>query len=168
MIQVYTGDGKGKTTAALGLAIRAMGHGKRVIVVQFMKGWEGYGELVTAKKIGLPIERFGRRELIDPDRPEEIDFKLARDCYDRAIEIIDGKKCDLLIIDEINVALKYGLLELEDVMDLIDRVPSEMEVVLTGRYAHPEVVERADLVTEMVEIKHPFKKGVKAREGVEF
>ena len=168
MIQVYTGNGKGKTTAAIGLAIRAMGHGQRVIMVQFMKGWGGYGELVTAKRIGLPIEQFGRREFVDKENPEDLDFELARNCFNRVMEIIEKRECDLLIVDEINVALKYGLLKLEDVMKLIEKVPPEMEVVLTGRYAHPKVLERADLVTEMVEIKHPFKTGVKAREGVEF
>ncbi len=168
MIEVYTGNGKGKTTAAIGLAIRAMGHDQRVRMVQFMKGWEGYGELVTAKKIGLPIEQFGRKEFVDKDHPEERDFELARDCFDRAMEIIEKRECDLLIIDEINVALEYGLLKLEDVLKLMDAIPSEMEVVLTGRYAHPAVLEKADLVTEMVEIKHPFREGIEARKGVEF
>jgi len=168
MIQVYTGNGKGKTTAAIGLAIRAMGHDKRVKMVQFMKGWEGYGELVTAKRIGLSIEQFGRKEFVDPEMPEKVDYELAGDCFNRAIEIIEGRECDLLIIDEINVALGYGLIKLEDVLRLIEKVPEEMEVVLTGRYAHPKVIEKADLVTEMVEIKHPFREGIQAREGVEF
>ena len=169
LIQVITGDGKGKTTSAMGLAMRAIGHGYKVIMVQFMKGQINYGELETAKKLeNFDIIQFGRPDFVDKDKPAEIDIKLAQDGLEHAWEIIIGKECDMLILDEINVALDWRLIKLGDVEDLIESKPENMELVLTGRYAHPRLIELADHVSEVREIKHPYQKGIMARKGIEF
>ena len=169
LIQVYTGDGKGKTTAALGLALRAAGHGLRVEIVQFMKGWPGYGELKGVE--GLPtvtIHPFGRDGWIHPERPEPEDYERAAEALAHARQVMAGERADIVVLDEINVALDYGLLDLEAVLALLDDKPLSVDLVLTGRNAHPEVIRRADLVTEMREVKHPYDRGVAGRQGIEF
>ncbi len=169
LIQVYTGNGKGKTTAALGLALRALGHGYRVCMVQFMKGGVRYGEIEIAKKLdNFEVKSFGRPEFVDKNNPEEIDIKLAHEALNYASEIIKSRKCDIVILDEINVALEWKLIKLSDVLDILKSKPEDVEIILTGRYAPKEIINLADLVTEMKEIKHPYQKGVKAREGIEF
>ena len=169
LVQVYTGEGKGKTTAALGLALRAAGHGLCVVIVQFMKGWPGYGELKAVEDLpAVTIHPFGRSSWVHPDQPQAEDLARASEALAFAREIVVGRKADLVILDEINVALDYRLLELKDVLSLLDDRPNEVELVLTGRGAHPEVIRRADLVTEMRVIRHPYDKGVGARRGIEF
>ncbi|MBI4317097.1 MAG: cob(I)yrinic acid a,c-diamide adenosyltransferase [Chloroflexi bacterium] len=168
LVQVYTGAGKGKTTAALGLSIRAVGHGLRVFIAQFMKGVT-YGELRTL--LGIPnitIRQFGSSHWIIPGQIKEEDKQLAFAGFERACEAISSGQYDLAILDEINVALSFGLLPLGPILDLIATKPLQVELVLTGRNAPREVIDLADLVTEMVPIKHPFQKGVPARRGIEW
>lgn len=169
LIQVITGDGKGKTTSAMGLAMRAVGHGYKVLMVQFMKGQINYGELEAAKKLSnFDIIQFGRPDFVDKEDPAEIDIKLAQEGLEYALSIVKENKCDILILDEINVALDWNLIELDDVLELIESKPENMELVLTGRYAHPRLIELADQVSEIKEIKHPYQKGIMARKGIEF
>ncbi|MCK5560935.1 MAG: cob(I)yrinic acid a,c-diamide adenosyltransferase [Thermoplasmata archaeon] len=168
LVQVYTGTGKGKTTAALGLALRAVGKGLKVYMIQFMKGDIEYGEITTAKKMeNFEIIQIGRPEFVDKSNPAEIDIELANKALEHAKEIITGGDYDIVILDEINVALDWKLIELEKVIDLIKSKPEHIELVLTGRYAPQEIIEVADLVTEMQEIKHPYNDGVEARDGIE-
>ena len=169
-IQVYTGDGKGKTTAALGLAFRAVGHGMRVFIIQFMKGSIFYGELKTAEMLSpyVTIVQMGREEFVDRNNPDPKDIELAQKGLELAKKIMEKNEHDILILDEINVALDFGLVKLEQVLELMEKKPEDMELVMTGRYAHPEVVKRADLVTEMIEVRHYYaEKGVDARDGIE-
>lgn len=169
MIQVYTGNGKGKTTAALGLALRAAGHGLRVIILQFMKGKINYGELHTLKKIpNISIEQYGRPEFVNPENPDPEDVCLAREGLIRAQELIMSKEYDVVILDEINVAMNFGLIKVEDVIDLLKKKPKKMELVLTGRYMPEGIAQYADLITECRDVKHYFDKGVPAREGFDY
>jgi len=170
LIQVYTGNGKGKTTAALGLALRAVGHGLKVLVVQFMKGNIEYGELESAKKLSpyLTIKRIGREIFVSKTNPDPIDKKLAEEGFLLGKEAVESKQYDIVILDEINLAVDYGLISLLDLLQLIDSKLEQVELILTGRNAKPEVIERADLVTEMVERKHYYEKGTPARKGIEF
>jgi LAO/AO transport system kinase len=168
LTQVYTGDGKGKTSAALGLALRALGRGLRIHVIQFLKGHRDYGEHLIADKIpGLDITVWGREEFIG-NTPTTGDKALAQEALKRSQEIINSGNYDIVILDEVNVALKLDLIKLDDVLGIITSKPDNLELILTGRSAPHEIVEVADLVTEMREIKHPFKKGVKARKSIEF
>jgi cob(I)alamin adenosyltransferase len=168
-IQVYTGNGKGKTTAALGLALRAVGHGLKVLIIQFMKGNINYGELESSKKLSpsLTIKQMGRETFVSKTNPDPIDIRLAQDGFALAKKMIADKEYDIVILDEINVAIDYGLILLSDLLQLIDSKPETVELILTGRNAKPELLERADLVTEMVERKHHYQKGIKARKGIE-
>jgi cob(I)alamin adenosyltransferase len=169
LIQVYTGNGKGKTTAALGLALRAVGHGFKVFVIQFMKGNINYGELESAKKLFpyLTIKQMGRETFISKTNPDPIDIKMAQEGFALAEQAIKNGEFDIVILDEINVALDYGLIALSDLLQLIDSKPASVELILTGRNAKPEIMEKADLVTEMVERKHYYDKGIPARKGIE-
>ena len=167
-VQLYTGDGKGKTTASLGAAIRAAGHGRRVLMIQFMKG-RLYGELNVSKCIvGFEIEQYGRDEFVDPKEPAPVDRELAARGWARALEAAGDEELDLLILDEINVAVSFGLVALEDVVRFIEEKPPRLELILTGRYAPEELIALADTVTEMREIKHHYQKGVAARKGIEY
>jgi cob(I)alamin adenosyltransferase len=167
-IQLYTGDGKGKTTAALGAALRAVGHGYRVVMIQFMKG-RLYGELEAAKKLeGFTIEQHGRDEFVDSKNPDPIDRELAAAGWRRAEELVRRGEADVLILDEINVAVAFGLIELERVLALMKNKPPGLELILTGRYAPEAMIELADTVTEMREIRHHYERGVAAREGIEY
>jgi cob(I)alamin adenosyltransferase len=169
LIQVYTGDGKGKTTAALGLALRAAGHGLQVEIIQFMKGWPGYGELKGVEWLPtVAIRPFGRRGWIHPAQPETGDYERAAEALSYARQVLSSGQIDIVVLDEINVALDYGLLNLEAVLALLDGKPPTVELILTGRNAHPEIVRRADLVTEMRKVRHPFDGGIKGRRGIEF
>ncbi len=169
LIQVYTGNGKGKTTAALGLALRAVGHGLKVLIVQFMKGERGYGELESAKNLSpyLTIKSMGRDAFVSKSDPNPEDTLWAQKGLQLARDAIGSREYDIIILDEINMAIDYGLIPLSDLLHLLDSKPDTVELVLTGRNARPEVMEKADLVTEMVERKHYYKKGVKARKGIE-
>ena len=169
LIHIYTGDGKGKTTSALGLAFRALGHGASVCVIQFMKGWDSYGELKSALKHDrLKIIQTGRPDYVYRGKELPEDYSEALRGMEAAKRAVKEDMYDMLILDEINVAISYGLVTLSAVIDLIREKPHEMEIVLTGREAHEELITVADLVTEMREIKHPFTLGTAARKGVEF
>jgi len=168
LVHVYTGPGKGKTTAALGLGIRAVGAGLKVYMIQFMKG-RRYSELDSLRNTpNFTIVQYGRDEFVSKEKPEKIDIDLAQKGFAHAKEIIKSEKYDLVILDEINVAVDFKLIDLKDVLKLIKEKPKKLELVLTGRYANPELVKVADLVTEMLEIKHPYQKGVKARKGIDY
>jgi cob(I)alamin adenosyltransferase len=168
-VQVYTGNGKGKTTAALGLAVRAAGHGLRVFILQFMKGWLDYGELDGVRMLSpyVDLRQAGRDAFVDPGNPDPEDIRLAREGWEIARAAIAGKAADIVILDEINCAMHFGLLPVAEVLETVRRKPEGMELVLTGRGAPPEILEAADLVTEMREVKHYYAKGVDARVGVE-
>jgi cob(I)alamin adenosyltransferase len=169
LIHVYTGDGKGKTTAALGLALRAAGHGRRTYIGQFMKG-QDYGELRAARMLGdlLTIEQYGQPTFVHADQVTEEDIRLARVGLEAARAAMLSGAFDLIILDEINVALYFELLTVQDVLDLIDVKPPGVELVLTGRRVPQAILDRADYVTVMQEAKHPYQRGIQARKGVEF
>lgn len=170
MVQVYTGDGKGKTTAALGLALRAVGHGNRVFIIQFLKGEEeNSGERLSAQKLAplLTIKPMGRPGFINKDNPDPQDKILAEKALEYAREIMAGREYDILILDEVNVAVAFGLVPIDAVLNLIDVKPDGLELVLTGRYADPQILEKADLITEMRNKKHYFEKGVPDRVSIE-
>ena len=167
-IQLYTGDGKGKTTAALGAALRAVGHGKRVAMIQFMKG-RLYGELEAAKKFeNFTIEQHGRDEFVDSENPDPIDRELAARGWRRAGELAREEGLDMLILDEINIAVAYGLIDVEAVLSFMRGKPERLELILTGRYAPRQMIDLADTVTEMKEIRHHYNRGVAARKGIEY
>lgn len=170
LIQVYTGDGKGKTTAALGLALRAVGHNLKVYMIQFMKEWP-YGEVKAAQRLkpNLTIVQFGRKEFVNKDNPDPKDIELAKKGLKHAEEIIKSGKYDIVILDEINIAVAWNLIPLEEALKVINQKPLHVELILTGRYAPKEFIEIADLVTEFKEIKHPYRlKGITARPGIEY
>jgi cob(I)alamin adenosyltransferase len=168
MVHVYTGDGKGKTTAALGLGLRASGHGLRVCMVQFMKGNLQYGEQRAVKKLpNFEIYQFGRKEFVSRRKPAKVDQEHARQGLRFAREILTSGEYDVVILDEVNVALDWKLVTLEEVLALIREKAPETELVLTGRYAHPQIMELADYVTEMREINHPYHRGFLSTKGVE-
>jgi cob(I)alamin adenosyltransferase len=169
MIQIYTGNGKGKTTAALGLAMRAAGHGLKVIILQFMKGKINYGELQIVKRLpNITVEQYGRPDFVNPENPDPEDIRLAQEGLKRAKETIMSRKYDLVILDEINVAVSFGLLNVKDVVTLLRKIPNKVELVLTGRYMPEEFTQHADLITECREVKHYFNKGKKARKGFDY
>ena len=167
-IQVYTGNGKGKTTAALGLALRAVGRGLRVCVFQFIKGGGPYGEHLIADKLAplFTIIQTGRPGWVNTKDITE-DRQTAQKALELARGIITSGEYDLVVLDEINGAVGFGLVDVEQVLELIILKPETMELVLTGRNAHEKVIEAADLVTEMREVKHYYKAGVPARIGIE-
>uniref|UniRef100_A0A7V3ZTW5 Cob(I)yrinic acid a,c-diamide adenosyltransferase n=1 Tax=candidate division WOR-3 bacterium TaxID=2052148 RepID=A0A7V3ZTW5_UNCW3 len=169
MIQIYTGNGKGKTTAAIGLGIRAIGHGYKVLMVQFMKGEEVYGEIKALKKIpNFDVYQFGLKTFVKKGDLKKEEIEIAKKGFEFAQEKIKSKEYFLVILDEINVAVDYGLIPLKDVIELIKNCPKEVELVLTGRYCPKELYDYADLVSEINEIKHPFQKGIFNRRGIDY
>ncbi|BAF59505.1 ATP:corrinoid adenosyltransferase [Pelotomaculum thermopropionicum SI] len=170
MVHVYTGNGKGKTTAAVGLALRAIGHGRRVFMLQFMKGSKNYGEIIAAEKYlpSFTIVQSGLETFVDRENPSPEDIRLAIEGLETAREVIFENRYDLVILDEINVALDFGLIPLEEVIELIKNRPPEMELVLTGRYAPKEIIELGDVVSEVCLISHPYYHGVEARKGIDY
>lgn len=166
-IHLYTGNGKGKTTAALGLALRAAGAGKKVFIAQFVKGMH-YSELDALKRFPeIEIRQYGLDCFI-VNQPTEDDIKAAVRGLEEVTEIITGNRADIVILDEVCIALYYNLFPSEKIISLIKEKPEGMEIVLTGRYAPDELIELADLVTEMKEVKHYYTRGIEARKGIEF
>lgn len=165
-VQVYTGDGKGKTTAALGLALRAVCAGKKVFMGQFVKGME-YSELKAMDYLpGFRMEQYGRDCFIC-DTPKKEDVEIAKRGLRKMSGIIKSGKYDVVIMDEVNIALHYDLFSLEEVLEIIKNKHEKVELIITGRYAKDEIIDIADLVTEMKEIKHYYHKGVESRTGIE-
>ena len=169
---VYTGKGKGKTTAALGIALRATGYKKKICMIQFIKGSWHYGEMESSKRLEPEFEMVaigkGFVGIIDDKSPKEDHQEIAKEAIRISNEKIQSGKYDIVILDEIKYAVNLNLISLDDVLDLIKSKPENVDLVLTGNYAKEEVIEAADLVTEMKEIKHPFQKGIKAKEGIDF
>ena len=169
LVQVYTGNGKGKTTAAFGQALRAVGQGYRVCIIQFMKGRK-YGEFLAAEKHlpNLTIHLSGLDSFVMRENPAPLDIELAHRGLDLARQAIASGDYDMVILDEINVAADFRLIPLDDVIDLIKNKPASLDLILTGRYAPPEIVAIADTVSEIKEVRHHYNAGVKERAGIEF
>ena len=172
IVIVYTGNGKGKTTASLGVALRAIGHGLRVCMVQFIKGEWHYGELNSIKKLEPDFELIvagkGFIGIIDDDHAFEEHVRAATTALDIVEQKISLDTFDIVILDEINYAVHLGLLQLADVLKILQNRPKHLSLILTGNHACEEIIKLADLVTEMKEIKHPYKKGIKAKRGIDF
>ncbi|MRR51730.1 MAG: cob(I)yrinic acid a,c-diamide adenosyltransferase [Rhodocyclaceae bacterium] len=168
-VQVYTGNGKGKTTAALGLALRAVGREFRVCMIQFVKGCDPCGEHLAAQRLApyFTLVQMGHHGWLGSDAPGAEAVSMARKAFDLAREAAVGGRYDLVILDEVNTAVSHGLVTVDEILALISEKEANVELVLTGRNAAPEVVAAADLVTEMREIRHYYKAGVKARIGIE-
>ena len=169
---VYTGKGKGKTTAALGIALRAAGYEKKICMIQFIKGSWHYGEMDSSKKLEPEFEMVavgkGFVGIIDDKSSKEDHQKIAQEAIKISNEKIQSGNYDIIILDEINYAVNLELISVEDVLKIIRSKPEDMDLVFTGNYAKDEIIEAADLVTEMREIKHPFQRGIKAKKGIDF
>lgn len=172
LVIVYTGKGKGKTTAALGVALRAIGHDHRVCMIQFIKGSWHYGEMSSSKRLEPEFELTavgkGFVGILDDKSPKEDHEKIAREAIEISKEKILSGKYDVVILDEINYAVNLGLVQADAVLDLIKSKPQKVSLILTGNHARQEVIDAADLVTEMREIKHPFQRGIRAKKGIDF
>lgn len=172
LIIIYTGDGKGKTTASLGLALRAAGQGCKVSIIQFLKGPVKSGEADSLRKFFDSIEFIpagaGFVGILGDKKPEEVHRQAAEKALNLAREKINNDIHNVVVLDEVNIAIRQGLINVQEVVTIIKEAPSNVDIVLTGRNAHPELIKLADLVTEMKEIKHPFKKGVPAKKGIDF
>ena len=172
LVIVYTGNGKGKTTAALGLAMRAIGYEHNVCMLQFIKGSWHYGEMDSSKKLEPNFELIavgkGFVGILDDNSPREEHEKYAAEALRICREKINSGNYNVVILDEVNYAINLGLIDVQEIIKLIKEKPSNLDLVLTGRDVKEEIVELADLVTEMKEIKHPFKSGIKAKKGIDF
>jgi cob(I)alamin adenosyltransferase len=168
-IQVYTGNGKGKTTAALGLALRAAGAGLRVFIAQFIKKRKCGEHAIIGSRLAdlITIKQFGRGLILKRSTTSS-DIKAAQKGLAEVRRAIASNEYNVIVLDEVNVAVHYNLISLSDLIDIMEQRPDNMELLITGRYAHKKVIEKADLVTEMREIKHYRKKGTKARRGIEY
>lgn len=172
LVIVYTGGGKGKTTAALGMALRAVGYNHKICMIQFIKGSWHYGEIDSSKRLKPEFEMIAAGKgfvgIIDDKSPKEEHERVAQETIKICKEKIQSGKYDIIILDEVNYAVNLGLISVNDVLELIKIRPVGLNLVLTGNYAVPEIIEQADLVTEMKEIKHPFQDGIKAKKGIDF
>ena len=169
LVQVFTGEGKGKTTAALGAVIRALGHGLRVYIVYFMKSDYSYGERnILSKLPDITMASFGSLEFVDPANVKPEEKEQARQALAATREAMLSGNYDLIVLDEINLAVAWKLVELDEVVRLITDKPQNVELILTGRQADTKLVQVADLVTEMLKIKHPYDKGLTSRKGIEY
>ena len=170
LVSIFTGDGKGKTTAAIGAVVRAAGHGRRIFIVYFLKGSDcSSGEnRILSKLPNVTLAGFGQKCWVNEGSIQPEDKEQARLALAAAAEAINSGDYDMVVMDEINIALKYGLIQLEDVKDIIENKPEKVELILTGRYADPGLVKMADLVLEVLMIKHPYNRGVMARQGIEY
>ena len=169
LVQIYTGNGKGKTTAAFGQALRALGQGYRVCVIQFMKGRK-YGECLAAERHlpGLTIHLSGLDSFVMRENPAPLDIELARQGLDLARQAVASGAYEMIILDEINVAADFKLLQLDEIVALVKEKPAALDLILTGRYAPPELLALADMVTEMQEVRHHYHAGIKDRAGIEY
>ena len=168
MLQIYTGNGKGKTTASLGLGLRAVGAGEKVLLIQFLKDGKS-SEIKTIEKIkNFDFRSFGRKGFVIKNNLLKKDFNLAMQGFNFTEKAVKSKKYNLVILDEMNTANYFGLIKIEDLIGLIKKTPSKMELILTGRNASKKLIQLADLVTEMKEVKHYYKEGIKSRKGIEF
>lgn len=172
LVIVYTGNGKGKTTAALGMALRAVGYGHKICLIQFIKGSWPYGEMKSVKRLEPELELIiagkGFVGIIDDKSPIEEHQKVAKQALKTSKERIQSDKYNIVILDEVNYAINLGLIDKKEVLDIIKSKPEKLNLVLTGNHAKQEIIDAADLVTEMKEIKHPFKSGIKAKKGIDF
>ncbi|MEO9309083.1 MAG: cob(I)yrinic acid a,c-diamide adenosyltransferase [Nitrososphaera sp.] len=172
LVIVYTGKGKGKTTAALGMALRAVGHNYKICMIQFIKGSWHYGEMSSSKRLEPEFELTavgkGFVGILDDNTPKEIHQKIAWEAIQISKEKILSGKYDIVILDEINYAVDLGLVDVHQVLDLIKSKPEDVSLVLTGNHARQEIIDAADLVTEMREVKHPFQRGIRAKKGIDF
>ena len=169
MVEIFTGNGKGKTSAALGTVLRALGHGLQVHIVYFMKGRYPYGEQKVLSQLpNVSFSRFGQDYFVDPANIKGKERGQAKKALEEAYKAMTSGKYDLIVLDEVNLAAAWGLISVDDVIELIQKRPQNVELILTGRYADPRLIELADLVTEMVEIKHPYRKGVLSRKGIDY
>lgn len=171
MIIIHTGNGKGKTTAAMGTALRAAGHRLKSLMIQFIKGSWTYGELEAVKKLHpyFEIIPMGKGFIrFDQGGPKPEDIQAVKATWNYFLEQMQSGKYDLIILDEINYVIDYGLLPVADVVKVLKNKPPELHLILTGRNAKAEIMDLADLVTEMKELKHPYQKGIKARKGIEY
>ena len=168
MLQVYTGDGKGKTTAALGLCLRAVGHNFKVAVVQFLKDDPEYGEFKAKELLpNFELYQVGRNDFVNFKNPDQIDLDLADKGWEKAKKMLLSGEYDIIVLDEFTLVLKYNLIETAAFYQLLDKFSGKTEIVVTGRYAPVELIEHADLVTEMTNIKHYFDSGVESRIGID-
>jgi len=169
LVLVFTGNGKGKTSAAMGVALRALGHDKRVHIVYFMKGDSPYGEQLAMSNLpNVSFSRFGLRKYVDPNNITPEDKEEALKSFSAAQEAILNGDYDLVILDEVNIAAAWKLIEIDRLTELIDSKPANVDLILTGRYADQKLIARADLVTEMKEIKHPYANGTLAQKGIDY
>ncbi len=172
LVIVYTGNGKGKTTAALGMALRAVGYSRKICMIQFIKGSWHYGEMDSSKRLEPEFEMTavgkGFVGIVDDKSPRADHEEVAREAMKICREKISSGRYDLVILDEINYAVNLGLVSLDEVVGLVKSKPERLDLVLTGNHARPEVIGLADLVTEMREIKHPYRAGIKAKRGIDF
>ncbi len=172
IVIVYTGNGKGKTTAALGMALRAVGYNHKICIIQFIKGSWPYGEMKSIKRLEPEVELIitgkGFVGIIDDKSPKEDHIMVAKEALQISKDKIKTENYDIVILDEINYAVNLGLIDIKEVIELIKSKPKKLNLVLTGNHAKQEIIELADLVTEMKEIKHPFKSGIKAKKGIDF
>lgn len=173
-IQVYTGDGKGKTTASLGLAMRALGRCWKVLIIMFTKGGDNYGELNSFRELSseisenLTIVQAGLDRVVYKDNQNEDDAKEIKKGWELAKKVIQNHEYQLLILDEINIAIDLGILDEDEVIEVLKNKPDEMEIVLTGRNAHPKIIEIAHLVSKIEPVKHYWNTGIAARKGIEY
>jgi cob(I)alamin adenosyltransferase len=171
LIMVNTGPGKGKTTAAMGTALRAVGQGMRVLMLQFLKGSWHYGELDAVRAFGdkFTMKQMGRGFVkVGAEKPDPEDVRLVESAWAEGEQAIHSGQWDLVILDEINYAISYGMLDAARVVAALEKRPEMVHVILTGRNAHPSIVEMADTVTEMRQVKHAYEKGVEAQRGIEY
>ena len=169
LVELFTGDGKGKTTAALGVALRALGHGLRVFFVYFMKGNYPYGEQKTVcQSANIEFARFGQLSFTDPNNVTQAEKEEAEKALEAARKAILSNNYDVVILDEVNVAVAWKLIDINKVIKLIHEKPDKVELILTGRYADDRLIDLADLVTNMTKVKHPYDKGILSRKGIDY